>query len=108
MDLRKNYKSLNYSITEVDLQINKIFSYPIYLSLMTIFSAIIMFNIKRYSSSTFKISIGLFLSVIIYYINNFFNVMGKTEKFSIAVSIWLPLLILLLINIIMINRINEK
>ncbi len=108
MDLRKNYKSLNYSITEVDLQINKIFSYPIYLSLMTIFSAIIMFNIKRYSSATFKISIGLFLSVIIYYINNFFNVMGKTEKFSILVSIWLPLLILLLINIIMINRINEK
>ena len=108
IDLRKNYKSLNYSITEVDLQINKIFSYPIYLSLMTIFSAIIMFNIKRYSTSTFKISIGLFLSVIIYYINNFFNVMGKTEKFSIVASIWLPLVILLLINIIMINRINEK
>ena len=100
-ELRKNYKSLNYSIIEVNLQLSKIISYPIYLSLMTIFSAIIMFNIKRYSSSTFKISIGLFLSVIIYYINNFFNVMGKTEKFSIFVSIWMPL-ILLLINIIMI------
>ena len=107
-ELRKNYKALNYSIIEVDLQLNKIISYPVYLSLMTIFSAIMMFNIKRYSSSTFKISIGLFLSVIIYYVNNFFNVMGKTEKFSIFVSIWVPLIILLLINIIMINRINEK
>ena len=34
IDLRQNYKSLNYSITEVDLQINKIISYPIYLTLM--------------------------------------------------------------------------
>ncbi len=107
-DLRKNYKSLNYSITEVNLQINKIISYPIYLALMTILSSIIMFNIKRYSSTTFKISIGLFLSVIIYYINNFFNVMGKTEKISIFISIWTPLLILLIINLMMMSRINEK
>ena len=75
---------------------------------MTILSATIMFNIKRYSSSTFKISIGLFLSVLIYYVNNFFNVMGKTEKISILVSIWTPLIVLIFINMIMINQINEK
>ena len=108
IDLRENYKSLNYSIVEVDLELNKIISYPIYLSLMTILSAIIMFNIKRYSSTTFKISIGLFLSVIIYYINNFFYVMGKTEKFDILFSIWAPLTILLFLNLIMFNKINEK
>ena len=108
IDLRENYKSLNYSIVEVDLELNKIISYPIYLSLMTILSAIIMFNIKRFSSTTFKISIGLFLSVIIYYINNFFYVMGKTEKFDILFSIWAPLTILLFLNLIMFNKINEK
>ncbi len=108
LDLRKNYKSLNYSIIEVDLQLHKIISYPIYLALMTILAATLMFNIKREGSTTFKISIGLFLSVIIYYINNFFNVMGKTEKFSIFISIWIPLIILFTANIIMIYRINEK
>ena len=108
IDLRQNYKSLNYSITEVDLQINKIISYPIYLTLMTILSATIMFNIRSFSSKTLKISIGLFLSVIIYYVNNFFNVMGKTEKISIYASIWTPLVILLFINFIIIIKINEK
>ena len=108
LDLRRNYKSLNYSLTEVDLQLQKIISYPVYLALMTILSATIMFNIKRYSSSTFKISIGLFLSVLIYYVNNFFNVMGKTEKISILVSIWTPLIVLIFINMLMINQINEK
>mgnify|MGYP001172311878 FL=1 len=108
IELRNNYKSLNYSIIEVDLQLHKIISYPIYLALMTILSAILMFNIKRYSSTTFKISIGLFLSVVIYYINNFFYVMGKTEKLSIFISIWIPLIFLLVANLIMVKQINEK
>ena len=108
IDLRNNYISLNYSIVEVNLELNKIFSYPFYLTLMTILSSIIMFQIKRYSSTTFKISIGLFLSVVIYYINNFFYVMGKTEKFEILISVWSPLLIILIFNSIMIYSINDK
>ena len=108
IELRDNYKSLNYSITEVNVQIHKLISYPIYLLLMTILSAIIMFNTKSFKSSTLKISIGLFLSVIIFYINNFFNVLGTTEKISYLPSVWIPLIILTLINLTMIYRINEK
>ena len=108
LSLRENYKSLNYSIIEVDVQIHKIVSYPIYLSLMTILSAIIMFNTKNFKSTTLKISIGLFLSVIIYYINNFFNVMGITEKVPLIIAVWMPVLIFCLINFIMLIKINEK
>ena len=106
--LRNNYKLLNYSTTEVNLQIQKLISYPVYLFLMTILSSIIMFNTKNFTSVALKISIGLFLSVIIYYINNFFSVMGKTEKLSITFSIWMPLLFLLIINALMTYKINEK
>ena len=106
--LRNNYKLLNYSTTEVNLQIQKLISYPAYLFLMTILSSIIMFNTKNFTSVALKISIGLFLSVIIYYINNFFSVMGRTEKLSITFSIWMPLLFLLIINALMTYKINEK
>ena len=108
IDLRNNYRSLNYSLIDVDLQINKIFTYPIYLTLMTIFSSIIMFNTKRFKNNTFKIVIGLFFSVIIYYISNFFNVMGATEKIPLIMAISSPLLILGLINLFMLININEK
>ena len=106
--LRSNYKLLNYSTTEVNLQIQKLISYPIYLFLMTILSSIIMFNTKHFTSVTLKISIGLFLSVIIYYTNNFFSVLGKTEKLSITISIWIPLLFLFIVNTLMSYKINEK
>ena len=107
-ELRDNYKRLNYSLTEVNLQLLKLFAYPFYMLLITIFSALIMFKIKRLSNTTSKISLGLFLSVIIYYINNFFLVMGSTEKIPLIYSIFIPLIILSFINIFMSYRINEK
>ena len=108
IDLKKNYETLNYSTTEVGLQIHKIISYPFYLTLMTILSSIIMFNTRNFKSSTFKISVGMFASVVIYYVNNFFHVMGKTEKISLIPSIWLPLIILIVINSTLLLKINEK
>ena len=80
-ELRNNYQLLNYSTTEVNVQINKILSYPLYLMLMTILSSIIMFKTKLFKSTSLKMAIGLFCSVIIYYTFNFFNVMGNTESF---------------------------
>ena len=67
-----------------------------------------MFNIKQIQSSTFKISIGLFFSVVIYYLNNFSYVLGSTEKLSLTMSIFFPLMILLIINALMLYKVNEK
>ena len=90
------------------MQIYKVVTYPLLLVLMTIMSSIIMFNTKRSGSKIFKITIGLFFSVVIYYINNFFNVMGATEKLPLMVSIWTPIIFFCLVNLIMLVNINEK
>ena len=108
IDLRNNYKSLNYSTVDVDMQIYKVMTYPLFLVIMTILSSIIMLNTKKSNSKVIKIIIGLFFSVLIYYINNFFYVMGSTEKISLLASIWIPIIFLSLINLIMLVNINEK
>ena len=107
-NLRKRYKSLNYSVIDIDSQLYRIFSYPIYLTLITIFSAIIMFNIGYQKNSFFKIVLGIFLSVIIYYINYFFNILGTNERVPLVLSIFLPLVILSIINFTSIIKLNEK
>ena len=108
LELRKNYKSLNYSLIEIDIQLLKLISFPIYLMLMTIFSSIIMMSTKELKSSILKISIGLFFSVLIYYLFNFFNVLGKTEKIDLFSSVLLPIILLSVVNSLMIRRFNEK
>ena len=106
--LRKSYMSLNYSVTDINSHLLKIVSYPLYLTLITIFSAIIMFNIGYQKNTFFKITLGIFLSVIIYYINNFLSVLGTNEKIPLILSIFLPLIILSIINFISIIKLNEK
>ncbi len=107
-ELRKNYNKLNYSIIDVDLHLLKISAYPLFLLLISVFSSLIMLKIKTVKSSTFKISIGLFFSVIIYYLNNFSYVLGSTERIPIIFSIILPLVILGSVNFLMLYKVNEK
>ncbi len=108
VELRENYIKLNYSISEVNLQLLKLITFPFYLLLMTIFSSLIMLKVKQVNSATFKISLGLFFSVIIYYINNFFYVLGETEKITLLLSISIPLSMLILTNLILLRGLNEK
>ena len=107
-EMRKNYKKLNYSVTDIDLQLMKLISYPLYLLLMTMLAAIIMFNTKKSSNKYKRIVLGLFCSVVIYYFSNFFYVLGSTEKINLAISVTIPLLILFLINIYFMRNINAK
>ena len=108
IEMRKNYKKLNYSLTEIDLQLFKLISFPVYFILMFIFSATIMMNTKTFKSKSVKVIIGLFLSVIIYYVNNFFYVLGTSEKINVASSVIIPLIILFMVNSFLIRNINEK
>jgi lipopolysaccharide export system permease protein len=108
INLRKSYKSLNYSIIEIDSHLYRTLSYPFYLTLITIFSAIIMFNIGYQKNSFFKITLGILFSVVIYYVNYFINILGVNQKIPLFLSILLPLIILTIINFTSIIKINEK
>jgi len=107
-ELRDNYKKINYSTTEIDVQLHKLISYPFYFVLMTLLSAIIMLNVKNFKSISFKIIIGLFFCVLIYYVNNLFQVLGSTEKIPLIFSVWITLIILGITNLFLTLNINEK
>ena len=107
-DLRKKYESINYSSTEVSSAIQKLISFPFYLTIMTILASTIMLNIKHNKSKIFHLIFGILISVIIYYLSFFFEELGKNEQIPIGISIWIPLIIIMLISTISLIRINEK
>ena len=106
--LRKEYDDLGYTTFEITSHLNKLYSIPVYLSIMTTLSAIIMLNIKRNKPMIYHIISGILLSVIIYYFYFLFNILGENGRIPLLASIWLPLFILMLFNIIGLVRINEK
>ncbi len=107
-DLKIENELLGYSTQDVDLHFLKIISLPIYLGIMVIISAIIMLNIKRDKPYIFHVLLGILLSVIIYYINNIFNVFGLTNKIPIYLSVFFPIIFLSIISTIGLIRVNEK
>ena len=107
-DLRKKYEDINYSSTEVNSAIQKLISFPFYLMIMTILAATIMINIRHNKSKIFHLIFGILISVIIYYLSFFFEELGKNEQIPIGISIWVPLIIIMLISAISLMRINEK
>ena len=108
LKLKKDYKSLGYSTKEIDTHLHQLYSLPLFVSIMTILTSIIMFNNKRNSSMIFHLILGILLSVIIYYFNYLFNLLGENGKLPIILSIYLPFMILLLLTSIGMIKLNEK
>ena len=103
-----DYKSLGYSTLDIESYINKLLSVPFYLVIMIIIGSVLMLNTKYNKSKIFNIIVGVMISVSIYYINYFFNIMGTNERLPIFISIWFPLIILTLISTFGLLKINDK
>ena len=104
----KNYNSLGYSATDVKIHLNKIYSLPIYIVLMTIIGCLVMLKFHFIRTKFFILIIGVFLSVIVYYINYFSKLFGSNETLPIELSIWLPQVILVLVCFLGLIKINEQ
>jgi len=107
-ELKSNYESIGYSTNEINIQNHKIYSLPILLMLMTIISMIITINNKFKKNILINIIIGIFFSVIIYYITHFSNLLGENEKLPLILSVWLPVIVIFIICTIGVIKINEK
>ena len=104
----KNYNSIGYSTTDVKSHLNQIYSLPLFLVLMTVIGCLIMLKFQFIRTKFFMIIIGVFVSVIIYYINYFSKLFGSNETLPVELSIWLPHVILVLMCFLGLIKINEK
>tara|TARA_B110000037_G_scaffold6719_1_gene7216 strand:- start:4317 stop:5396 length:1080 start_codon:yes stop_codon:yes gene_type:complete len=105
---KKDYEEVGYSVDDINLHLQKIYSFPIYLMITTILSSVIMLNIKHNKPKIFYLLLGILLSVIIFYISHFANTLGVNNKIPIILSVWLPLLIISILVGIGLVTINEK
>ena len=85
-----------------------IYLLPIFIAIMTAFGSILMFSFNNKNTRFFNLFIGIISSVIIYYINYFFSLLGLSERTSIWLSVSFPLIVLSLFCFILLVKVNEK
>ena len=107
-NLKNDYEQVGYSTKEIEIHFQKIFSYPFFLTVMSLFAGIIMININFNKPKIFYFILGILLSVIIYFFNYFFYSLAQTNKIPIVISIWSPISVLFIGSFIGIIRSNEK
>ena len=104
----KRAEIFRFSPREIDYYLNKLYSYPFLVTIMTVLASIIMINFRNNKSKVLLLTLGVLLSVTIYYITYFFNTLGETKQFSNLLSIWLPIITLGIITFFGLIKINEK
>ena len=107
-NLKDDYETLGYSSDEVMIHLLKLFSTPFLYALMTILSCVIMFNVKKNKNLFFHIILGIFISVMIYYLKFMFVSLGNTGVIPASVSIFFPIIFISLVTLMGLVRINEK
>ena len=105
---QKKFDKLGYSSDEIDIYLLKLFTMPLLYGILTILSAIIMFNFSKNKSQLFHVVIGILMSVLIYYLIFIFSSMGTNGKLPVYLSIFFPLMIISLISSIGLVNINDK
>jgi lipopolysaccharide export system permease protein len=106
--LKDEYVSVGYSVKEINLHLQKIYSFPVYLTILTIFASVLMLNVPLNKPKFFYLLMGIFASVLIFYINHFSSLLGQNNKLPVTLSVWLPHVIVSILTGIGMVRINEK
>lgn len=108
LKLRENYNNVGYSPNEITIYLLKTISMPLLYGILTILSSIMIFNLSNNKGLFFQIILGIFISVLIYYVNFIFNSLGNNGKLPSQLAIFFPYLIYSIISIIGLVRVNEK
>ena len=108
ISLTDDYKKLGLSNIEIKSHLYKLYSFPLFVSVMATIGSILILSLSFIKSKFFNISLGVMFSVVIYYINYFFSLLGLSERTSIWLSVSFPLIVLSLFCFILLVKVNEK
>ena len=97
-----------YSTTDLRIRYQKLISFPIYLLAMSILSGLMIINLGKTSNYLKYGSYGVIISVMIYFLNDLSITIAKSGIISVDFSVWIPIFLIILINLVGITQVNAK
>jgi len=97
-----------YSTIDLRIRYQKLISFPIYLLAMSILSGLMIINLGKTSNYLKYGSYGVIISVIIYFLNDLSITIAKSGIISVDFSVWIPIFLIILINLVGITQVNAK
>jgi lipopolysaccharide export system permease protein len=97
-----------YSTIDLRIRYQKLISFPIYLLAMSILSGLMIINLGKTTNYLKYGSYGVIISIIIYFLNDLSITIAKSGIISVDFSVWIPIFLIILINLVGITQVNAK
>ena len=110
-NLNKEIKVLEergYSTGEMRAKLHRSFAFPFFLLSMVLLSGVFTLGTKVKESNWHYIFVAILASVLIFYLNDFSAALGKTDKLSVEVSVWMPIFIIFIFSSVGVLHANQK
>jgi lipopolysaccharide export system permease protein len=111
LDINKEMSILDdkgYSTIDLRIRYQKLISFPIYLLAMSILSGLMIINLGKTSNYLKYGTYGVIISIIIYFLNDLSITIAKSGIISVDFSVWIPIFLIILINLVGITQVNAK
>ena len=111
IDLVTNYKNLvenGYNKQFLNESLNKMLTLPFFLLIMTALACILTMHRLKDSKNIKFIIVGIMVCVFVFYFKDLSNALGQTNRISLSLSVWIPILSIGIFSFIGVLQINEK
>ena len=97
-----------YSTKQMQTKLQRSFAFPFFLLAMVLLSGVFTLGMKFKENSLTYAFITIVTCVLVYFFNDFSAALGRTEKLSIEVAVWMPILIIFIFSAVGLIYANEK
>jgi len=111
IDLVLNFNNLinqGYNKIFLEQSLHSMLSMPFFLFIMSSLASILALGTLKKSNNVKFIFIGIFTCVIIYYLKDLSIALGQTNRISLKLANWIPIISIGIFSLIGVLQINEK
>jgi len=111
VDLMINYNQLidqGYNKIFLNQSLHSMLSMPFFLFIMTALASILIMSTLKRSNNVRVIIVGIIACVIIYYLKDLSIALGQTNRISLVLATWIPVIVIGIFSSVGILQINEK
>jgi len=97
-----------YSTQQMKTKLQRALAFPCFLLSMVILSGVFTLGLKIKENNLHYIFITIITCVLVYFFNDFSAALGRTEKLSVEVAVWMPIFIIFIFSAVGVIYANQK
>ena len=89
-------------------KLQKSLSFPFFLLAMVLLSGVFTLGMTFTENNFTYVIIAIVSCVLIYFFNDFSAALGRTEKLSVGIAVWMPIVIIFIFSSVGVIYANQK